>query len=186
RKYVYAMPPTQFIKMFYGQHVKRFFNVSDLRKVLPKISAKTNRVLEIAKKHKKTLVLTSYLEMVSQTKDVLEKSGLSVLTITGKIRDKGAVLREFREDESKQVLIMSPVGERDLDIPHAEVMVICDSINTSKTMYQKLKRTRGGLVILLAYSGTSEEGKVHRLMQRILERYPWSTSVIEPDTLKLQ
>ncbi len=186
RKYVYAMPPTQFIKMFYGPHVTRFFNVSELRKVLPKISAKTNRVLEIAKKHKKTLVLTSYLEMVSQTKEVLEKNGLSVLTITGQIRDKGAVLREFREDESIRVLIMSPVGERDLDIPHAEVMVVCDSINTSKTMYQKIKRTRGGLVILLAYSGTSEEGKVHRLMQRILERYPWSTSVMESDTLKLQ
>ncbi|MHA1480044.1 MAG: helicase-related protein [Candidatus Thorarchaeota archaeon] len=186
RKYVYAMPPTQFIKMFYGEHVNRFFNVSELRKVLPKISAKTNRVLEIAKKHKKTLVLTSYLEMVSQTKEVLEKNGLSVLTITGQIRDKGAVLREFREDESIRVLIMSPVGERDLDIPHAEVMVVCDSINTSKTMYQKIKRTRGGLVILLAYSGTSEEGKVNRLMQRILERYPWSTSVMEADTLKLQ
>ncbi|MCK4279739.1 MAG: hypothetical protein KAW94_04105, partial [Candidatus Thorarchaeota archaeon] len=55
------------------------------------------------------------------------------------------------------------------------------TINTSKTMYQKFKRTRGGLVLLLAYSGTSELRKVKGLMQRILDRYPWSTAVIEPD-----
>ena len=75
--------------------------------------------------------------------------------------------------------------KRDLDIPQAEVMVVCDSINTSKTMYQKFKRTRGGLVILLAYSGTSEERKVSRLMTRILERYPWSTAVVETESESL-
>ncbi|MFW9920200.1 MAG: helicase-related protein [Candidatus Thorarchaeota archaeon] len=185
RKYVYAMPPKQFIRMFYGPHVKQYFNISDLRRVLPEISAKTIRVLKIAQQHKKTLVLTSYLEMVSQIQDVLEKAGHSVLTITGQTRDKGQVLRQFREDDSISVLVMSPVGERDLDIPQAEVMVICDTINTSKTMYQKIKRTRGGVVTLLAYSGTSEEFKVNRLMQRILERYPWSTAIMSP-TLDLE
>ena len=180
RKYVYAMPPKQFLKMFYGEYVKKYFNVSDMRRAFPEISTKTTRVLAIAKKHKKTLVLTSYLEMVSQVKSVLEKAGLPVLTVTGQTRNKGAVLKQFKEDESISALVLSPVGERDLDIPQAEVMVICDTINTSKTMYQKIKRTRGGLVILLAYSGTSEEHKVNRLMQRILERYPWSTAVMAP------
>ncbi|MFW9910384.1 MAG: helicase-related protein [Candidatus Thorarchaeota archaeon] len=180
RKYVYAMPPKQFIKMFYGKHVKKFFNVAELRRILPETSAKTSRVLQIAKKHKKTLVLTSYLEMVNQIQEALEKAGLSVLTVTGQVRDKGRILQRFREDADISVLVLSPVGERDLDIPQAEVMVICDTINTSKTMYQKIKRTRGGLVILLAYSGTSEELKVNRLMQRILERYPWSTAVMAP------
>ena len=118
--------------------------------------------------------------MVSQIQEVLEKSNLNVLTITGKTRDKGEVLRSFREDADQHVLVMSPVGERDLDIPHAEVMVVCDSINTTKTMYQKFKRTRGGLVIILTYSGTSEERKVERLMDTILKRYPWSTAIMEP------
>ena len=179
RKYIYAMPPKQFLRMFYGDYIKHYFNVNDLRKALPTISAKVTRVLKIALEHKKTLVLTSYLEMVSQIQEVLEKSGLSVLTITGQTRDKGEVLRSFREDPEKHVLVMSPVGERDLDIPHAEVMVVCDSINTTKTMYQKFKRTRGGLVILLAYSGTSEERKIGRLMDTILKRYPWSTAIME-------
>ena len=185
RKYVYAMPPKRFLRMFHGDYLKHYFNVNELRKTLPTISSKVTRVLKIALKHQKTVVLTSYLEMVSQTKDVLEKSGFKVLTITGETRDKGEVLRAFREDDDVQVLVMSPVGERDLDIPQAEVMVVCDSINTSKTMYQKFKRTRGGLVILLAYAGTSEELKIERLIARILDRYPWSTAVVESDSEKL-
>ena len=185
RKYVYAMPPKRFLRMFHGDYLKHYFNVSELRRTLPTISSKTTRVLKIALKYKKTVVLTSYLEMVAQTQDVLEKAGLKVLTITGETRSKGEVLREFREDDDAQVLVMSPVGERDLDIPQAEVMVVCDSINTSKTMYQKFKRTRGGLVMLLAYAGTSEERKVSRLMNRILDRYPWSTAVVETDSERL-
>jgi ERCC4-related helicase len=185
RKYVYAMPPKQFLRMFYGDYVKHYFNITELRKSLPTISTKVTRVLKIASEHNKTLVLTSYLEMVSQIKDILEKSGLAVLTITGQSQDKGEVLRLFREDDNAQVLVMSPVGERDLDIPHAEVMIICDTINTTKTMYQKFKRTRGGLVMLLVYSGTSEEMKVRRLMNNILQRYPWSTAIMEHSTKEL-
>jgi superfamily II DNA or RNA helicase len=185
RKYVFAMPPKRFLRMFHGDYLKHYFNLSELRRILPEVSSKVTRVLEIAMNHKKTVVLTSYLEMVSQTKAVLEKAGLKVLTITGKIREKGEVLKTFREDEDARVLVMSPVGERDLDIPQADAMVVCDSINTSKTMYQKFKRTRGGLVILLAYSGTSEVRKVNRLMTRILDRYPWSTAIVETDSEKL-
>ncbi len=185
RKYVYAMPPKQFLRMFHGKYVKHYFNVSELRKTLPAVSSKVSRVLEIAVRHQKTVVLTSYLEMVAQVRGVLEKAGLSVLTITGETRNKGEVLREFRDNEDLQVLVMSPVGERDLDIPQADVMMVCDTINTSKTMYQKFKRTRGGLVILLAYAGTSEERKVSRLMTRVLERYPWSTAVVETNSGKL-
>jgi ERCC4-related helicase len=185
RKYIYAMPSKQFLRMFYGDYIKHYFNVNDLRKAFSTVSAKTMQVLKIAKEHKKILVLTSYLEMVAQIKEVLEKSKLNVLTITGQTKDKSDVLRSFREDADKHVLVMSPVGERDLDIPHAEVMVVCDSINTTKTMYQKFKRTRGGLVILLVYSGTSEERKVDRLMNTILKRYPWSTAILDSAGSKL-
>ena len=185
RKYVFAMPPKRFLRMFHGDYLKHYFNLSELRRILPEVSSKVTSVLKIAMNHNKTVVLTSYLEMVSQAKDVLEKAGLKVLTITGKIREKGEILKTFREDEDIRVLVMSPVGERDLDIPQADVMVVCDSINTSKTMYQKFKRTRGGLVILLAYSGTSEVRKVNRLMNRILDRYPWSTAIVETDSEKL-
>ncbi len=185
RKYVYAMPPKQFLRMFHADYLNHYFNVAQLRRALPTVSAKVTKVLEVAVKHQKTLILTSYLKMVEQVRSVLEKAGLPVLTITGGTRDKGEVLKEFKENTDVRALVMSPVGERDLDIPQANVMVVCDTINTSKTMYQKFKRTRGGLVLLLAYSGTSELRKVKRLMQRILDRYPWSTAIIEPDVGQL-
>ncbi|MFW9799169.1 MAG: helicase-related protein [Candidatus Thorarchaeota archaeon] len=182
RKYVFAMPSKQFLRMFHTDFIKRYFNVSQLRESLVKVPAKITRVLKIVLDHRKTLVLTSYLEMVAQISNVLEKAGLRVLVVTGQTSDKGQVLKEFRENEEARVLVMSPVGERDLDIPQADVMVVCDSINTTKTMYQKFKRTRGGLVVLLAYDGTSEERKVRKLMQRVLERYPWSTAVLERES----
>jgi superfamily II DNA or RNA helicase len=178
RKYVYAMPPKQFIKMFYNDYMKHYFNVKDLRRVLPEVSSKSLKVVEIAVDHKKTLVLTSYLEMVSQIRQLLDNSGIKSLEITGNTPDKGEILRLFREDAEYKALVMSPVGERDLDIPQADVMIVCDTINTTKTMYQKFKRTRGGLVLLLTYSGTSEELKVNRLLNRILERYPWSSAIL--------
>jgi ERCC4-related helicase len=182
RKYVYAMPPTQFMKLFYNPYLKHYFNVSDLRKALPEISPKVSYVVSIAEHHGKTLILTSYLEMVDQIVEALEHAGIRAERITGQTRDKGEVLRAFREKDDLGALVLSPVGERDLDIPQADVMVVCDAINTTKTMYQKFKRTRGGLVVLLAYSGTSEERKVSRLMDRILHRYPWSTSVMKTDS----
>ncbi len=45
-------------------------------------------------------------------------------------------------------------------------------------MYQRMKRTRGGLVLCLYYKNTFEERNVSRLLQDIKKRYPWS-SVIE-------
>jgi ERCC4-related helicase len=102
-----------------------------------------------------------------------------VLAITGASADKADVLKRFKQDAEQRVLVMSPVGERDLDIPQADVMVVCDTINTTKTMYQKFKRTRGGLVLLLAYAGTSEERKVRRVLQGVLDKYPWSTAVLD-------
>ena len=181
RKYVYGMPPKKFLRLFYSDFIKQYFNPSKLRRALPTISPKVTRVLEIALHYTKTVVLTSYLEMVSQITAVLEKAGLTVYSITGQIRDKSSVLSEFKTQETPSALVMSPVGERDLDLPQADVMIVCDSINTTKTMYQKFKRTRGGLVVLLTYDGTSEERKVKRLMQRVLERYPWSTAIMEFD-----
>ncbi|TFG12264.1 hypothetical protein EU537_09970 [Candidatus Thorarchaeota archaeon] len=176
RKYVYAMPPRQFIKFFYNKHVSRFFKPDDLRSALPRLSSKAAKAVEIAKGYEKSVIITSYLDMVSQIENLFKNAGMSALVITGQTQNKGEVLREFKSDENLRALIMSPVGERDLDIPQADIMLICDTINTTKTMYQKFKRTRGGVVLLLAYKDTSEERKAKRLIQRIMDRYPWSTS----------
>jgi len=174
RKYVYAMPPKQFMRMFHNEYLKHYFNVSELRKVLPTISPKAAKIVELTKQYDKSVILSSYLRMVSQVQDLLSKAGMKVNKITGKTRDKGSVLKSFK-DESIDALVMSPVGERDLDLPEADVMIVADIINTSKTMYQKFKRTRGGKVLILVYEGTSEVRKVRGLINRVLDRYPWST-----------
>ncbi|MFO7836937.1 MAG: helicase-related protein [Candidatus Thorarchaeota archaeon] len=178
RKYVYAMPPKQFIRMFHNEYLKHYFNVSEIRKVLPHISPKAAKIVELAKQYDKVVVLSSYLRMVSQVQDLLSKAGMTVRKITGKTRDKVSVLNSFKK-EAVDALVMSPVGERDLDLPEADAMIVADIINTSKTMYQKFKRTRGGQVIILVYEGTSEERKVEGLVNRVLDRYPWSTRTDE-------
>ena len=72
---------------------------------------------------------------------------------------------------------MTLVGERDLDIPEAQLIVVYDSINTLKTMYQRFKRTRGGKVICLCYQNTSEQKKIKRVLTGVKEKYPWSVKV---------
>ena len=42
------------------------------------------------------------------------------------------------------------------------------------TVYQKMKRSRGGEVFLLFYENTSEQDKVKRVVSEIAVRYPWS------------
>ncbi|MEM2141978.1 MAG: helicase-related protein [Candidatus Thorarchaeota archaeon] len=181
RKYVYGMPPSSFIRMFHNEYLAHYFNLRGMASTIPEVSSKTVEVLRLSKSRPKTVVLTSYLEMVDQIRETLERSGISVLTLTGRSHDKADVLNAFRNDPSARVLVMSPVGERDLDMPQADLMIVCDVINTPKTMYQKFKRTRGGEVVILAYAGTSETRKVERLVKSVLDRYPWSTTV-SPET----
>lgn len=79
-------------------------------------------------------------------------------------------MREFRNYEGKSALVLSPVGERDLDLPQADTMVIRDVINTQKTMYQRVKRIRVGKVVFLVFAATSEEIKVDRLVEGIIRK----------------
>jgi hypothetical protein len=40
-----------------------------------------------------------------------------------------------------------------------------------------MKRSRGGRVVFLVYSDTSEVPKLRRLFDNIMQRYPWSTQL---------
>lgn len=133
--------------------------------------------MDIANEEEKTVVLASYLKTVESIRKALEKNGISTFKLTGEVEDKGAVLREFKAQEGKAALVMSTVGERDLDIGEADTLIVYDAIKTEKTMYQRIKRTRGGRVEFLTYADTSEERGVRRLIDSIVERYPWSCSV---------
>ncbi len=175
RKYIHALSYKDYKKYLHAVFGKKPFEVLNLSTIPPRFSPKLFYILSLVNAHKKSVVVSSYLQTLYDLQGILEKRNIDSYLITGRIRNKSEIINQFKAASGKAVLLMSPVGERDLDIPDADILAMVDVINTVKTMYQKLKRTRGGTVVLLAYKDTSEERKIKRLVSKILERYPWST-----------
>ena len=125
---------------------------------------------------KKAIVMVSYINTGETIQKYFLKIGYKSLMISGQVHDKAVVINEFRNAKCNAILVMTMVGERDLDIPESKLIIVYDSINTLKTMYQRFKRTRGGVVVSLCYENTSEEKKIHRIYKGIREKYPWSVS----------
>lgn len=178
RRFVYARSPPSYMKYLNNRFFKEHLNYNALWRIIPRKSPKVDEVVRIAKRSDKTAALCFYLDMVDDIEEQLIDSDIPVYKITGKVNNKGEILKAFKEEEEQAVLVMSSVGERDLDIPEAETMIVCDVINTSKTMYQKIKRTRGGKVVFLMYEGTSEVRKVEGLIDKMIKKYPWSVECI--------
>ncbi|MFX1284287.1 MAG: helicase-related protein [Promethearchaeota archaeon] len=179
RKYCTAMQPPKFRKFLF--RLTKFGITKDLIYDLPEHNAKIDAVLDLIKKqsqNSKTVVLCSFLDTAQKLQEEIQELGLSTFKITGQVRNKIAILNHFKESENKAVLVMTSVGERDIDIPQSNLLIVYDVVNTVKTMYQRFKRTRGGLVLCLCYGKTFEEQKIGRLFQEIRKRYPWS-SIIE-------
>ena len=172
RKYLFAMMPPQLKKFLW-----KIPDVDDSN--LPTTPQKVIKVVEIAKSTKKTVVLCSYINTAKTVVKFLTKEKIKSFLVTGQIFDKNAVLQAFRNYDDRAVLIMSPVGERDIDLPEAEKLIIFDCVRTTKTVYQQLKRIRGGHGIFLYYDDSYEARKVQSVIETILERYPWSTKRIE-------
>jgi superfamily II DNA or RNA helicase len=175
RKHLFAMPQSEILWKLRSSFVSQFFNPEGLDLALGGISTKTQAVRRIVLEHQKSVVLCSYLKTVDCVMQVLQESGVTPFRLTGQVFSKAQVLRDFKEYEEKAALIMSPVGERDLDIPEAQTLIVYDTTGTTKTMYQRMKRIREGRVVFLVYEETSEERKVERLIDEIISKYPWST-----------
>jgi len=179
RKYCTAMQPKKYRKFLF--RLQKYGMKKDLIYSLPDRNIKVSAVLELIQKqptNSKAVVLCSYLDTANELLNTIEASQVKAFLISGQVRNKGSILTEFKGYTGKAVLVMTSVGERDIDLPQAKLLIVYDSINTTKTMYQRMKRTRGGLVLCLYYKNTFEEKKVNRLLQDIKKRYPWS-SVIE-------
>ena len=170
RKYVYSMPSST----YYNYLIRYGFSKEDLIN-LPKRSGKELEALEIAKKHQKTTILCSFLSTVSSLSELIEKEGFTVFQVTGRTKNKNEIIQNFKDFEGRTALILSPIGERDLDIPQTDMIIVFDLVNSPKTVYQKFKRSRGGKVVLLFYDDTPEKQKVKRVVSEIAIRYPWST-----------
>ena len=171
RKYITGMLPIKF-KPF----LHRFPEIS--KNEIDEISNKSKKIqniIPIIGNSRKTIVMVSYVYTGEVIQTYLTKAGYKTFFVSGMVYDKSKIINEFRSDESSQsVLIMTSVGERDLDIPESKKIIVYDTVNTTKTMYQRFKRTRGGEVICMYYKDTSEEAKVKRLYKAIEDKYPWS------------
>jgi len=169
RKYVYSMPA----KTYSNYLIRYGFEKSNLEDI-PIISGKELEVLKIAKQYRKTTVLCSFLSTVNSLTQILKNEGITTFQVTGKISNKNEIINEFKQSEEQSALILSPIGERDLDIPQTELIIVYDLVNSPKTVYQKMKRGRGCKVFLLFYNNTSEKQKVKNVVSEIAIRYPWS------------
>ncbi|MBK5114777.1 MAG: DEAD/DEAH box helicase family protein [Candidatus Heimdallarchaeota archaeon] len=170
RKYLFSMMPAQLKKFLW--------NLPDVdESMLPVIPQKVLKAVEIAQNTNKTVILCSYIRTAKTIVSHLTKAKIKPFLITGQIFDKNAVLQSFRKYDGKATIIMSPVGERDIDLPEADKLIIFDCVRTAKTVYQQLKRIRGGIGIFLYYNNSYEAKKVQSVISTILERYPWSTKI---------
>lgn len=177
RKYLFGMSAKSFRRYLHHPTLKHQIDVNRMMQDWPKITPKSLEASDLALQAGKTVILSSYLAIVNEIDTLLKTKGVKTFQLTGRTTDKQAVLTEFKRAKSPAAVILSPVGERDLDLPDTDLLIICDTVNTTKTIYQKMKRSRGGRVVFLVYANTSETGKLHRLFDNIMQRYPWSTQL---------
>ncbi len=171
RKFVTAMTPWRYRRYL----TEKLGITKGILKQLPKQSPKIKKIPEVIKEYNanKSVVLTSYVETAKTIVKHLTTLGYETFLVTGQITNKQVPLEGFRKTENRAVLVMSPIGERDIDLPEAELLIMHDLIRTPKTVYQRLKRIRGGQVVILFYENTSEAKKVEDITKIITNRYPW-------------
>lgn len=179
RKYITGMLPfkwKRFLKKFQefdSTYVDQLSNysskISDLKKIID---------TELANDPiKKVIIMVSYINTGETIKNYFQKLHFESYMISGQVAEKSVVINDFRKTTTNSILVMTMVGERDLDIPESKLIIVYDSINTLKTMYQRFKRTRGGTVVCLCYENTSEQKKIQRVLNGIKEKYPWSVEL---------
>ncbi len=181
RKYLWALPGEDAkIHLFrYGLDPKW------VNKTIREMPAKFRAVESIVEQSNKTVIICSFLATCDFLEQMFKTKKIECVKITGKVKQqlRDEYLQQFRVSKNKMVAIVSNVGERDLDLPEADSLVIFDVIRTTKTVYQKLKRIRGGVCRILYYDGTSEEKKAKQVANSIVSRYPWSIRIERFETL---
>ncbi|MFW9993101.1 MAG: helicase-related protein [Candidatus Odinarchaeota archaeon] len=175
RKYLVSMVPSQSKKFLYRVKELDRAKIKSLTAIPSRMKTIVNLLGDL--NEKRAVVLCSYIKTAETICEEMGRGGYEPFLITGQVASKNEVLDGFRTCKKPCVLVMTSVGERDLDIQETKLLIIYDTINTTKTMYQRLKRTRGGKVVFLYYPATSEERKVARLMGDIKQKYPWTVEI---------
>lgn len=176
RKFLVAMPINSVKKYFLADKAFKKYYV-DVIKI--KENEKIRKVVKhLTENQEKVAVLSSYKETIKLIQKELERRKISSRILTGEVRKKEEILNEFSKRDDIRALLISPVGERDLDLTMISKLYILDVINTPKTMYQRMKRGRESDVYIFFFKDTFEERKVKRLLKNIKTKYPWSIEIV--------
>ncbi len=186
RRHIFANTPQvyrRFLSKPMFRRIIRKYHEVELDEIIPKESAKLRKIVEICSEWLATnqkaniVILTSFVKTAIEIWKKLKDIPADTYILTGRTFNKKAVIEKFKR-KKPSILILTPVAERDLDFPQASLVIIHDVISTTKSMYQRIKRARRSLVLILYYEDTFEEKKVNILLSRILRRYPWSIRVL--------
>ena len=136
RKYITGMLPYKwkfFLKKFPEFDVNYVEGLSNYSSKISHLVSIINSELKQDAK-KKVIIMVSYIQTGETIKEFFMKQGYNAFMISGQVQDKSSIINEFRRSVNNSVLVMTMVGERDLDIPESKLIIVYDSINTMKTM----------------------------------------------------
>lgn len=184
RRFIFASLPEHYSRFLKKRSIRSLIERSlgiSINEAIPEESTKIRKIVEIATSWtlsgRKITVLCSFIRVAEKLYHELKARGIKAYLLTGKTPNKGEILERFKKLSDAAVLIMTPVGERDIDLSQIDLIIVHDVISTVKTMYQRIKRGRRCLVSIIYYRGTQEEKKVHVLLDRMKKLYPWSLKV---------
>jgi len=184
RRFLFASIPEHYSRFLKKPSIKTLIEKSlgmPIDEAIPKESSKIRKIIEITESwllsKRKVTILCSFIRVSKKLFNELKNRGHKTFLITGKTINKGEILERFKKIDEPAVLIMTPVGERDIDLSQIDLILVHDIISTVKTMYQRIKRGRRCLVGILYYKDTFEERKLNKLLDRMRKLYPWSLKI---------
>jgi len=185
RRHIFASTPdiySRFLRTPMFRRICQKYAGSPPDDLIPDDSSKVRRIVEMVKNwinlKGSIIIVTSFARTAFRIGRRLIDNGIeNVYLLTGRTPNKARVIKDFKR-KKPAVLVLTPVAERDLDFPEASLVIIHDVVSTVKSMYQRIKRARRSLVIILYYGGTFEERKVKILLSRMAKRYPWSIRIV--------
>jgi len=139
--------------------------IKDIKTDHPKIE----KLIEILKDGKKTIIFTNYRDSSSYITEVLNRNNIKSLRFVGqgkKGEEKGLSQKEQKEiiekfkNENYQCLVCTSVGEEGIDIPKVDRVIFYEPVPSEIRTIQRrgrVGRTQSGGVFFLAAKGTYDE-----------------------------
>ncbi|MFX1513222.1 MAG: helicase-related protein [Promethearchaeota archaeon] len=134
------------------------------------LSGKTLHAVNLTRKlmenQSRVVIITRFRALARQMESTLVANGVNdVITVTGAVpQDTRHLLLESFKNGQGNVLVLTPVGGKGLDLYEADVIIQMDITQNIDEMSQRRERIRGGKEYILYYQNTSEALKLSHLL----------------------